>query len=453
MQDGPAGVLTHGLGPVYDLAGNIDAVPAFADADFRLGPTSPCVNIGTNKAWMMAETDLDGAARIGGGTVDLGAYEAGTNGAASGSLRCIIEPAAVLPLGAQWRLLDGASTNWNDSGVTIFNLAAGSHTVVFKDIPSWDAPAQVSVDVVSGVDTAIKGVYSPVVQDILPPVIAYVLPPDGYVTTSSHIRVSVVATDNVAVAKVTVNKREAAYEGSNTWVSTVHGVRGAYNAVKVVAYDTSGNETSLDVNYARDHGVKLHAVYAGYWRIRNPFNVSYSYVWSAVETSETGSGIIEPHSDVFFSTSLDARNVNLYITGVLVDTAKASDAEVPRGEVNEQLVDSDGDGLNNMVEAIADTDPFAEDSTFVVRVGAPAAAPLASLSPPPSSIGTSGFALNWATSADNYYTVETSLNLTDWAPVPGYVDVRGTGGDMGYTNCTPSSLFFRIKTRPVEATP
>jgi hypothetical protein len=62
----------------YYYAGNIESDPQFADKDnnnFRLAQDSPCVNAGTNQDWMTNAVDLDGAARIRYGRVDMGAYE------------------------------------------------------------------------------------------------------------------------------------------------------------------------------------------------------------------------------------------------------------------------------------------------------------------------------------------------------------------------------------------
>jgi len=44
-------------------------------ADYRLTTSSPCINKGTNQAWMTSETDLQGYPRILNNIVDMGAYE------------------------------------------------------------------------------------------------------------------------------------------------------------------------------------------------------------------------------------------------------------------------------------------------------------------------------------------------------------------------------------------
>jgi hypothetical protein len=57
--------------------GNFTNAPLFVDAgarNFHLQTNSPCINAGAN-ACVSTTTDLDGHPRIGGGTVDVGAYE------------------------------------------------------------------------------------------------------------------------------------------------------------------------------------------------------------------------------------------------------------------------------------------------------------------------------------------------------------------------------------------
>jgi len=59
--------------------GNIALDPEFADADYRLSPSSPCIDAGTNENWVWDAFDLDNKRRVLFGrsslTVDMGAYE------------------------------------------------------------------------------------------------------------------------------------------------------------------------------------------------------------------------------------------------------------------------------------------------------------------------------------------------------------------------------------------
>jgi hypothetical protein len=58
-------------------AGNVANAPLFvnqAGGNLRLQSNSPCINAGNND-YAVSSTDLDGNARISGGTVDMGAYE------------------------------------------------------------------------------------------------------------------------------------------------------------------------------------------------------------------------------------------------------------------------------------------------------------------------------------------------------------------------------------------
>jgi len=67
-----------GTNPGFTGAGIIVASPQFKDfagENYRLAPSSPCVNRGSNEDWMTNAVDLDGKARIRYGTVDMGAYE------------------------------------------------------------------------------------------------------------------------------------------------------------------------------------------------------------------------------------------------------------------------------------------------------------------------------------------------------------------------------------------
>ena len=65
--------------PAVGGEGNITNDPRLVDlagGNYRLCVNSPCVNAGTNQAWMTGTVDLDGSQRIRYGIVDMGAYEA-----------------------------------------------------------------------------------------------------------------------------------------------------------------------------------------------------------------------------------------------------------------------------------------------------------------------------------------------------------------------------------------
>jgi CSLREA domain-containing protein len=61
--------------PLPSGAGNIASDPGFASGGYHLDTGSPCIDTGTNQAWMTAATDLDANPRIANATVDIGAFE------------------------------------------------------------------------------------------------------------------------------------------------------------------------------------------------------------------------------------------------------------------------------------------------------------------------------------------------------------------------------------------
>jgi len=61
-----------------DGTNNISEVPLFEDAasgDYRLRPSSPCLDAGVNEEWMSRARDVAGNPRVRNGTVDMGAHE------------------------------------------------------------------------------------------------------------------------------------------------------------------------------------------------------------------------------------------------------------------------------------------------------------------------------------------------------------------------------------------
>ena len=75
----------------------------------------------------------------------------------SGSLQVTLNPAGAVSGGAQWEVDGGA---WQNSGITIGSLAINNHTVLFKTISGWTAPANQTIAVVANATAATSGTYS-----------------------------------------------------------------------------------------------------------------------------------------------------------------------------------------------------------------------------------------------------------------------------------------------------
>jgi hypothetical protein len=63
------------MDPVVAGQGNTNAYPYFVAGSYQIGPASRCMNSGTNLAWTLTGTDIDGTKRVINGIVDMGAYE------------------------------------------------------------------------------------------------------------------------------------------------------------------------------------------------------------------------------------------------------------------------------------------------------------------------------------------------------------------------------------------
>jgi hypothetical protein len=73
------------------------------------------------------------------------------------SLQVTISPAAVIAAGAQWQVDFGA---WQNSGATVTNLSATNHTVSFKGIDYWSAPANQTVSIKANSVVKATGTYT-----------------------------------------------------------------------------------------------------------------------------------------------------------------------------------------------------------------------------------------------------------------------------------------------------
>lgn len=74
----------------------------------------------------------------------------------SGALKVTIAPQSAIDAGARWRVDWG---NWRESEEEVSGLAVGEHTIEFKSLTGWDAPADQAVNIVSGQTAEVSGFY------------------------------------------------------------------------------------------------------------------------------------------------------------------------------------------------------------------------------------------------------------------------------------------------------
>ncbi len=72
------------------------------------------------------------------------------------SLRVMLQPDEAILGGAQWTL-DGGT--WQDSGVSLQGLDAGTHVVMFKDVAGWTTPASLLISLTNGRAMTTNGLY------------------------------------------------------------------------------------------------------------------------------------------------------------------------------------------------------------------------------------------------------------------------------------------------------
>ena len=74
-----------------------------------------------------------------------------------GDLQVTLAPADAVTAGAQWNVDGGA---WQNSAATVTGLSVGSHTINYKAVASWTAPASESVSIASNETTTISRTYT-----------------------------------------------------------------------------------------------------------------------------------------------------------------------------------------------------------------------------------------------------------------------------------------------------
>lgn len=77
----------------------------------------------------------------------------------AGSVTVTMSPDLALTEGARWRIDKGG---WRVSGTTALRIAEGAHTIAFKTVAGWRAPAAVPIEVIARETSTATGEYSPV---------------------------------------------------------------------------------------------------------------------------------------------------------------------------------------------------------------------------------------------------------------------------------------------------
>ena len=86
-----------------------------------------------------------------------GVYACAAISSTTGSLQVTISPAAATNGGAQWQVDGGA---WKNSGAMVTNLPVGNHTVSFRGIDYWGAPANQTVSIKAKSVVKVTGTYT-----------------------------------------------------------------------------------------------------------------------------------------------------------------------------------------------------------------------------------------------------------------------------------------------------
>jgi glucose/arabinose dehydrogenase len=160
----------------------------------------------------------------------------------SGSLRVTLQPQGAINDGARWRVDGGA---FRTSGTTVDGLAVGDHTVNYKSIAGWTAPADQTVTVDADSTANTNGTY--VAIDSTKPTCVITSPDTNERVTNAVITVTGTAKDNVAVASVFYQMNDsdwavaASADGFTNWTAADLPLTPGTNVVRAYTVDSSGN--------------------------------------------------------------------------------------------------------------------------------------------------------------------------------------------------------------------
>lgn len=283
------------------------------------------------------------------------------------SLKVIITPDSAITAGAQWSLNGGA---WQDSGTTLYDLAPGTYSVLFKPLYGWTAPSEVIVALSNGTATVVTRAYQlngAITITILPTELQVfeLWRVDGGVT-----RLSGAVVDNLAPGNHLVD-----YVPRGGWIEPASEIVSVPEGTTVTLVRTY----SPNIGYLRVFLGPTNAVVDGaQWQVDGGlWNNSGLTVALGVGAHTIGYKKLPG----WISPSTDAVTIAYGTTTTLVRAYTPNPNEDSDGDglpdswevlygldpydgtgVNGAAGDPDGDGLNNLYEYWSGTDPQMTDT-------------------------------------------------------------------------------------------
>ncbi len=85
-------------------------------------------------------------------------------------------------------------------------------------------------------------------------------------------------------------------------------------------------EVNNATNPATSTALGLTSMCNGSWRVRNPNATPISFTWDVYKTTQNGAGVVPANTDAFFTSSLGANTVRVFVKGVQQQTKATNPA-------------------------------------------------------------------------------------------------------------------------------
>jgi hypothetical protein len=185
----------------------------------------------------------------------------GTYVAGIGSLTVTIDPQGARDAGALWQVDTGG---WNNSGDTVSDLIAGSHTVNYSTVTGWTAPASQLVTVTGGQTTTTNGTY------VATGSLTVTIDPQGARDAGALWQVDSGGWNNsgATVSDLTAGSHTVNYSAVTHWTTPMSAnvtiaagqtttTNGTYVAVPLTLYSTAQLKRKGSVDWAQETGATV----------------------------------------------------------------------------------------------------------------------------------------------------------------------------------------------------